>query len=770
MAAQTDPLAEARKFKVTIWLDQVSRLIAEEMAPRPRRFRTSLRQTTIAAIGIGLMAAAHVTNPLGPYVIWLLLAPVPMLSVRKAVLYLVLLALLLSAAVPVAGILAETPWLMLPFVGIFVAGSMYLATIYNLGSIGTICQVLVLDTMYGAIFSPDNFGSSDASVFGGCAIALTLVVAFDNWIWPDPAEAELLESIAGSLRRIRARFLRATAYYLDEPGAKRPPEPPLSSEMAAQLALLDRASAEGIGPHRRAGLLAAITVKERLHFRTDRLILAAHVAVPHEVRTLLRPELQAVRNAIGNALEERADEILASVRTGTTLRPFAGVAAVRSALNALDARVIAVRPSYINRVSGPEIDNVGAFTESLDAMARLLERPLEEAPISYEPRDEPARTGTPDPALVQYCFKVAMCVVAGYVIGLTTQRADLTTILTTIIVAGLPSYGATKRKAILRIGGALVGGVMSLIGIVIVTPNFSTLPAYMMISFAVLFFSAYTGLASGRVAYAGKQIGTTFILVYIGLSPSPDVYSPLWRAWGVLLGTVVVAAVFLLLWPVYAGDSLLPRLRKVLSDTLRLLPGGPITAVGEVHRMNQELTLVLSQILAVADDARMEGRQSTIDHEAVVQSSGTIRRISHWLATITLARLSEPPPRLDDETLAAETAAFAAVRRRLESWLAFYQGGDSWSGAAARALAGSHSRNEIAQPTVEFINRIEANGFARISAWPIVQRRRIQDQLDGLRRLEFLLFELDAFLARIPGAPPAPAAGYVAVPVAQPRA
>jgi hypothetical protein len=60
MAAQTDPRTEARRFKVTIWLDQVSKLLAEELAPRPRRFKTSLRQTTIAAIGIGLMAAAHV--------------------------------------------------------------------------------------------------------------------------------------------------------------------------------------------------------------------------------------------------------------------------------------------------------------------------------------------------------------------------------------------------------------------------------------------------------------------------------------------------------------------------------------------------------------------------------------------------------------------------------------------------------------------------------------------------------------------------------------
>jgi multidrug resistance protein MdtO len=112
---------------------------------------------------------------------------------------------------------------------------------------------------------------------------------------------------------------------------------------------------------------------------------------------------------------------------------------------------------------------------------------------------------------------------------------------------------------ILRIVGALIGGAVSLLAIIIVTPNFETLPAYLLAVFIVFYVSAYSSLASGRVAYAGKQIGTTFALVFAGLSPALDVYEPLWRIWGILLGTLVVAIVTLLYWwPEYAGDSLLP--------------------------------------------------------------------------------------------------------------------------------------------------------------------------------------------------------------------
>ena len=157
----------------------------------------------------------------------------------------------------------------------------------------------------------------------------------------------------------------------------------------------------------------------------------------------------------------------------------------------------------------------------------------------------------------------------GYVIGIVDHRPELNTILTTVIITALPTYGAALRKMNLRIVGAIIGGLISLLTIIIVTPNFSTLPAYLLAVFLVFYVSAYCSLSSGRVAYAGKQIGTTFALVFTGLSPALDVYEPLWRIWAILLGTLVVAFVTFLLWPEYAGDSLLPRLRNVFATRLR---------------------------------------------------------------------------------------------------------------------------------------------------------------------------------------------------------
>jgi hypothetical protein len=296
-----------------------------------------------------------------------------------------------------------------------------------------------------------------------------------------------------------------------------------------------------------------------------------------------------------------------------------------------------------------------------------------------------------------------------------------------------------------------VGGLISLLLIIIVTPNFETLPAYLLAIFIVLYVSAYSSLSSGRVAYAGKQIGTTFVLVFAGLSPSADVYGPLWRIWGILLGTLIVTVVYISLRPEYAGDSLMPRLRKVIRDTLALAPGGSASAMEtKIEATNSETMRVLAEILAVADDAQLEGRTSMVDHDSIVQAAGTLRRIANRLAGISMGRILAALPPLDDGAESAREATLAAIRARLEAWLDFFEGrSGSTGGAGAFTAPPRHSRSEIATPLDELSRRLEAQNFARISAWTLEQRRAILAELQSMRRLDVLMFELDRYLSGV---------------------
>ena len=721
----------------------------------------------IGSIGAGLVAGCHVHSALGPYAVWLMIGDAPMMSLAGAATYMLIAAPLLAAAVPLAGILVETPWLMLPFIGLGTALSTYLVVTRKLSPFGLLMQVLVLDTFYGVVFAPREFGSANFAAFGACVIAFSLIAAFDNFLWPDPAEAILLESLSGSVGRQRERFSAATRFFLDET-AGRPPEPKDTSEMPAQLTMLNRAVAEGITAHRRAILVAAITRAQRFHILVNRLVIVVREDVPRTVRALMRTEIDNACRAIAAAMDEIARETPVMLRTGADLPPTAAIVRVTQAMETVAARAVEARPQYIRAASGDEVANIGAFTEVISALARLIERPLEAAPPAASPVSprESSTASHGDPVTFRYSLKVGLCIVIAYSIGLLTQRADLTTILTTVITSAQPTYGASLRKAILRNVGALLGGALSLLAIIIATPNFDTLPAYMLVVFVGLLISAYSALSSGRIAYAGKQIGTTFMLVFAGLGPSPEIYSPLWRTWGILLGTVVVAIVFFLLWPEYAGDSLLPRLRRVIRDGLALMPGKSATAREDIiDQTEDEITATLAEILQIADDARLEGRQSLINHEAVVQSASNIRRITTWTSTMAKWHLADPLPRLDDATEAAHEATLASMSRLMEAWLNFYESDQSHSRRAALALAARYSRDEVARPLAEFSNRLEANGFARISSWTFEQRRQILARVQALHRLEFLIFELNTNLSLVPGANPTAALVGAAQPV-----
>jgi hypothetical protein len=355
---------------------------------------------------------------------------------------------------------------------------------------------------------------------------------------------------------------------------------------------------------------------------------------------------------------------------------------------------------------------------------------------------------------VRYCLKVGLCTVVGYTIGVLVQREDLFIILVTVITTATPTYGATLNKMYLRITGALIGGAVSLLAIIIVSPNFDTLPTYMLAAFAVFYAFAYSSLGNARMSFAGKQMGVIFSLVFVGLRPSVNIYEPLWRIWGVLLGDFVVAIVFFTLWPEYAGNSLLPRLQKVIANTLALAPGGSGSgSEDQILKTNAETMRVLTEFLEIAEDARMEGRSCAVYHDGIVEAAGTLRRISNRLSSIASARLLIPMPQLDPSTEFARERVLNTIRGQLKSWLDFYKGPQCFNASAARVIAQKHSADELAEPLNEFSSLLEQGGFARLASWPLEPRRTMLAELQLMRRLEVLFSELNRYLADVPGPP-----------------
>src|SRR5258708_8800571 len=128
-----------------------------------------------------------------------------------------------------------------------------------------------------------------------------------------------------------------------------------------------------------------------------------------------------------------------------------------------------------------------------------------------------------------------------------------------------------------------------------------------------------------------------------------------------------------------------------MRDTLALAPGGSAANTeDEIEQANSGTMRALAEILEVADDAQLEGRTSTVNHNAIVEAAGTLRRIANRLASIATERIETPAPQLDSVTESAREAVLDEIRRHLQSWLDFFSCAGNPNRPGAPALPPSH--------------------------------------------------------------------------------
>src|SRR5262245_50677971 len=399
----------------------------------------------ISAVGTALMAALHVNGALGPDTLWVALYASTSRMTPSAGLFVVLTeAALLSVSVPLAGILVETPWLLLPFFGLATALMTYGLSKRRLVGAWLLVQVTFLDTFYLCVFDPHNFGWSVAYTFSGVALAMGVLVAFDMVLWPDPAERALLRSLAAALDRQRERLAVIGRAYLEPLAVTILPAPAVVSMLPMHLPVLERARRESNDPQRETILLAAVTTTERLHIEMERLLAIARDPVPRDIRLRLRPEMEAVLQALAAVLQQQAHHVATGLGPSddSTYEEFS--TAIRVSLDALQARdnlVVSQWPS----VDAVGLANVGAFNQGLRKIGeRLLNKPLGDVAELTLPTDTHvglAPSGSVDPALQRYSAKVGLATTLAYIVGVASQRSELGAAVWTALIAGMPTYG-----------------------------------------------------------------------------------------------------------------------------------------------------------------------------------------------------------------------------------------------------------------------------------------------------------------------------------------
>jgi multidrug resistance protein MdtO len=137
-----------------------------------------------------------------------------------------------------------------------------------------------------------------------------------------------------------------------------------------------------------------------------------------------------------------------------------------------------------------------------------------------------------------------------------------TSIVTCFFVA-LGSVGETVHKLVLRISGALIGGLIAGLSIVFLLPHMTDIGQLSLLIAIVSAGAGWVATSGELLSYAGLQIAFAFFLgVLQDYAPATDLTVLRDRIVGILLGNVVMTLVFTLLWP----ESATSGLRATLSQ------------------------------------------------------------------------------------------------------------------------------------------------------------------------------------------------------------
>jgi multidrug resistance protein MdtO len=127
---------------------------------------------------------------------------------------------------------------------------------------------------------------------------------------------------------------------------------------------------------------------------------------------------------------------------------------------------------------------------------------------------------------------------------------DINTAIPTCLVAAQTSLGADYRLSILRVSGAILGGLCAYFYVLVFQSQLDTIAGFALATAPIWAIAAWISSGSERIAYMGRQLGfsfATFVLHDFG--QVTDLSVPSDRVIGILLGIGVMGVLDYALWP-----------------------------------------------------------------------------------------------------------------------------------------------------------------------------------------------------------------------------
>jgi multidrug resistance protein MdtO len=290
--------------------------------------------------------------------------------------------------------------------------------------------------------------------------------------------------------------------------------------------------------------------------------------------------------------------------------------------------------------------------------------------------DKPKAPGTPrrlfvadafsNPAHWQFALKTTMAVMVSYAIYTLLDWPGTRTAIVTCFFVALGSLGETVHKLILRLSGAIIGGLIAGLCIVFVLPYLTDIGQLSLLIAVVSVGAAWVATSSELLAYAGLQIAFAFFLgVLQGYAPATDLTVLRDRIAGILLGNIVITMVFSSFWPQSARSGARAALAEALraigevirrprnSEAARMRTVQAMARADHLHRLSHfELRMLPSQerlsVPTIGNIDRLAGVAFVVTTDAfsTYAESGSTARLADWSETAAdnLLRNQPLPP------------------------------------------------------------------------------------------------------------------------------
>jgi multidrug resistance protein MdtO len=234
-----------------------------------------------------------------------------------------------------------------------------------------------------------------------------------------------------------------------------------------------------------------------------------------------------------------------------------------------------------------------------------------------------------DPATLRFAMRASLAAIFCYLFYWAVGWPGLSVSLTTCIVTGLSSAGASRQKQMLRFFGAAIGGVFAFVAQILILPRVQSIGGFSLTLAGAIFCSAWVFTASPRIAYAGRQMALAYESVHltdphynVGLTQVRD------RVFGIFLGLVAMWLIFDQLWSRPAAPTMTQLFDETLDLITELPARGSLEAVSAVTRLRETIDSNFDKVRDLADAVLLEFRR---ERELDLTSR---RRVRSWLPLI----------------------------------------------------------------------------------------------------------------------------------------